>query len=96
MTTARKYMASKNPIQSALSDQGLTLGILKREGLPMLREGRFAEQIKNIPGSNFLISQVENYINKAARDAPSDTAGASAPAAATQKAGNPFPPLKPR
>lgn len=90
-------MASKNPIQSALSDQGLTLGILKREGLPLLREGRFAETIKNIPGSNFLISQVENYINKTAGDEPpADAANAPIPAATPQKAGNPFPPLKPR
>lgn len=97
LKTARKYMASSNPIQTALKDQGLTMGILKREGLPLLREGKIAEQIRKIPGSDFLVSQVESYVNKAAGDAqPPDAASAPMAATTPTNAGNSFPPLKPR
>lgn len=97
LKTARKYMAAKNPIQAALADKGLTMGILKREGLPLLREGRLAEQIRKIPGSNFVVSQVENYVNKAAGETlPPDAAHTPAVSPTPTRAGNPFPPLKPR
>lgn len=91
-------MASANPIQDALKDQGLTMGILKREGLPLLREGKIAEHIRKIPGSDFLISQVENYVNSKATADVTPANAATAPVATTTptKAGNPFPPLKPR
>ena len=96
LQTARKYMAASNPVQAALQDKGLTMSILKREGLPLLREGRFAEQIKKIPGSGFLLSQVENYVNKAAEGSAAPDESATSAAPASTKAGNPFPPLKPR
>lgn len=99
LKTAREYMQSANPIQEALKGQGLTMGILKREGLPMLREGKLAEHIRKIPGSDFLVSQVENYVNsKASTDVPPSGSGNLPATTATipTKAGNPFPPLKPR
>lgn len=98
LKTAREYMTSANPIQEALRGQGLTMGILKREGLPLLREGKLAEHIRKIPGSDFLVSQVENYLNSKATVDVAPSSQTSAPEATTTptKVGNPFPPLKPR
>lgn len=95
---AREYMKMANPVQAALKDQGLTLDILRSEGLPMLRKGKIGEAIKTIPGSEFLLNGIEGYINNKAQGASVENnhIDISPTTNSPTRVENPFPPLKPR
>lgn len=102
----KRHMNARDPLKSVMADTGLTKSILQRQGLPLLRSGIIADQIKKIPGAGFVVPYVEKYFNDNAPDDVTTPAGnnpvnmptrtaqvANIPAGSVQRSGNPFPPI---
>lgn len=90
----QKYMNSGDPIKAALKGEGLTLDVIKKQGLPLLRSEALTKHINKIPGASLLVPMVENYVNNKIED--KEVTNTETTSTRSTKVGNSFPPIKPR
>lgn len=91
-------MNSSDPVRAALRGEELTMDLIKKQGLPLLRSEAVTKHINKIPGASLAMPFVENYINKLEDKGQASTEQTITETTSTRstKVGNIFPLIKPR